>query len=218
MLGPDKRQKLISFALDRMNPRLLAWAYRRVQTVPFLQARIEHQYSELLSGVEAELKPYKGRFKAHTRLPKTGTPSTELLAEMSLLAEQEHERWQRGYVSGAVYNGRPDHVKLLSDVYALHSQSNPLHADVWPSATKYESEIVAMTGELLGAAALPRGGGEEVCGTVTSGGTESILLAMKAYRDQARALRNITRPEIVVSETAHAAFDKAAEYFGITRV
>lgn len=218
MLGPDKRQKLISFALDRMNPRLLAWAYRRVQTVPFLQARIERQYSELLSGVETELKPYKGRFKAHTRLPKTGTPSADLLAEMKLLAEQEHERWQRGYVSGAVYNGRADHVKLLSEVYTLHSQSNPLHADVWPSATKYESEIVSMTAELLGAAALPRGGGEEVCGTVTSGGTESILLAMKAYRDQARALRNITRPEIVMSETAHAAFDKAAEYFGITRV
>jgi glutamate/tyrosine decarboxylase-like PLP-dependent enzyme len=109
-------------------------------------------------------------------------------------------------------------VQLLNEVYALHSQSNPLHADVWPSATKYESEIVAMTANLLGASALPRGAAEDVCGTVTSGGTESILLAMKAYRDQARAQRSITRPEIVVPETAHAAFDKAAEYFGIQRI
>jgi glutamate/tyrosine decarboxylase-like PLP-dependent enzyme len=218
MLVNDKRRKLITMALDRVNPKLLAWAYRRVSTVPFLQTRIERQYAELLQGVEAELKPYKGRFKAYERLPKAGMPSEELLAEMRLLADQEHERWQQGYVSGAVYNGRPEHVKLLTEVYALHSQSNPLHADVWPSATKYESEIVAMTADLLGASALPRDQAEEVCGTVSSGGTESILLAMKAYRDQARAQRSITRPEIVVPETAHAAFDKAAEYFGIQRV
>jgi glutamate/tyrosine decarboxylase-like PLP-dependent enzyme len=218
MLGSDKRRQLISAALDRVNPKLLAWAYRRVQGVPFLQARLERQYAELLSGVEAELKPYQGRFKAYERLPRTGIGSEELLAEMRRLAEQEHERWQQGYVSGAVYNGRPEHVQLLNEVYALHSQSNPLHADVWPSATKYESEIVAMTANLLGASALPRGAAEDVCGTVTSGGTESILLAMKAYRDQARAQRSITRPEIVVPETAHAAFDKAAEYFGIQRI
>ncbi|RMF61040.1 MAG: aminotransferase class V-fold PLP-dependent enzyme, partial [Calditrichaeota bacterium] len=132
----------------------------------------------------------------------------------------ERERWDEGYVSGAVYHGGREHVAFLNQVYALHSQSNPLHADLWPSATKYEAEVVAMTAKMLGAqetdvTAHPD---EAICGTVTSGGTESILLAMKTYRDWARETRGITRPEMIVPVTAHAAFDKAEQYFGIKKV
>jgi sphinganine-1-phosphate aldolase len=82
-----------------------------------------------------------------------------------------------------------------------------MHADLWPSTVRFEAEIVAMTAAMLN--------GPEAVGTVTSGGTESILLAMKAYRDQARAERRIARPEMVIPTTAHAAFLKAAEYFRI---
>jgi len=57
-----------------------------------------------------------------------------------------------------------------------------------------------------------------VCGVVTSGGTDSIMLAVKAYRDRARARKKIFRPEIVIPSTAHAAFDKAAECFGVRAV
>ncbi|MCJ7513105.1 MAG: aminotransferase class V-fold PLP-dependent enzyme, partial [Anaerolineales bacterium] len=59
---------------------------------------------------------------------------------------------------------------------------------------------------------------DPVCGTVSSGGTESILLAMKTYRDWARATKGITAPEIIAPVTAHAAFDKAAQYFGLRLV
>jgi sphinganine-1-phosphate aldolase len=55
----------------------------------------------------------------------------------------------------------------------------------------------------------------EIGGTVSSGGTESILLAMKAYRDWGRERKGIARPEIITPVTAHAAFEKAARYFGI---
>jgi glutamate/tyrosine decarboxylase-like PLP-dependent enzyme len=89
-----------------------------------------------------------------------------------------------------------------------------LHPDLWPSITKFEAEVVAMTSAMLhGADADP-----PACGTVTSGGTESILLAMRTYRDHARVTRGITDPEVVAPETAHAAFDKAAQYFGIRLV
>ncbi|MHB8593005.1 MAG: aminotransferase class V-fold PLP-dependent enzyme, partial [Acidimicrobiales bacterium] len=70
-------------------------------------------------------------------------------------------------------------------------------------------------GSMLGGG---EGGVESVCGTVSSGGTESILLAMRTYRDRARAERGITDPEIVVPVSAHAAFDKAAHYFNIRLV
>jgi sphinganine-1-phosphate aldolase len=70
-----------------------------------------------------------------------------------------------------------------------------------------------MTASMLGGDAVPG-----VCGVVSSGGTESILLAMKAYRDWARVSRRITRPEVIAPVTAHTAFDKAAECFGIRLV
>jgi sphinganine-1-phosphate aldolase len=200
--------------LGAVSPRLLGWAYRRARALPFVRERLERGYSEVLASAEAGLRPYRGRALSHARLPATGTPSATVIEEMQKLAELERERWQAGYVSGAVYHGDPEHIELLSRAYALHSQSNPLHADVWPSATKYESEIVSMTAGLLGAGEA----GVPISGTVTSGGTESILLAMKAYRDHARETRGITRPELVAPVTAHAAFDKAAEYFGIRRV
>jgi glutamate/tyrosine decarboxylase-like PLP-dependent enzyme len=57
-----------------------------------------------------------------------------------------------------------------------------------------------------------------VCGTVTSGGTESILVAMKTYRDRAREEKGITEPEMILPLTAHVAFDKAGQYFNIKQV
>jgi sphinganine-1-phosphate aldolase len=98
---------------------------------------------------------------------------------------------------------------------------NPLHADLWPSAAKYEAEIVSMTAAMLGGDAVGSDDpGRQIVGTVTAGGTESILLAMKAYRDRARARarRRISRPEVVAPTTAHVAFDKAAQYFRIKLV
>jgi glutamate/tyrosine decarboxylase-like PLP-dependent enzyme len=116
-----------------------------------------------------------------------------------------------------VYHGADDHVEFLTKVYAINSQSNPLHADLWPSVSKFESEIVSMTANMLGAgqSGAEPGTPEEICGVVSSGGTESILLAMKTYRDYARDKKGITEPQMIVPTTAHAAFDKAAEYFGI---
>lgn len=61
-------------------------------------------------------------------------------------------------------------------------------------------------------------GDREVCGAMTSGGTESILTAVKASRDYMRARKGIRRPEMVVGQSAHAAFFKAAEYFNVKLV
>lgn len=95
--------------------------------------------------------------------------------------------------------------------FSRYALSNPLHPDLFPSVRKMESEVVSMVLRLFN--------GNDACvGTMTSGGTESILLAMKAYRDYARKFRGVTDPEIVVPVTAHAAFDKAAAYFCIKLV
>ena len=166
---------------------------------------------------EASIKSYRQRFETYRRIPAKGRSRDAILAEMEAMRALEAARWGAGYASGAVYHGDDAHIDFLSKVYAIHSQSNPLHADLWPSAVKFESEIVAMTAAMLGAdrAGAAPGAADEICGTVSSGGTESILLAMKAYRDRARDKQGVTKPEMIVPTTAHAAFHKAAQYFNI---
>ena len=173
-------------------------------------------FGELMQQVVLRLKPYRGVFPTRSRLPATGIPRPDVLAEIHKMAEQERSRWRVGRVSGAVYHGDDAHVAFLNEVYALQSQNNPLHADVWPSTSKFEAEIVAMTAAMLGGDSVGASDpSASICGVVTSGGTESILLAMKAYRDWARQEKGIERPEILAPTSAHAAFDKAAEYFGM---
>jgi glutamate/tyrosine decarboxylase-like PLP-dependent enzyme len=173
-------------------------------------------FADLYQEILRTLKPYRDRFERRSALPGRGLPRQDVLNEIRELSELETGRWRGGQVSGAVYHGDPEYVAFLHQVYAAHSQSNPLHADVWPSTTKFEAEIVAMTASMLGAAAAAQADPPaDVCGTVTSGGTESILLAMKTYRDWGRAEKGIEQAEIVAPTTAHAAFDKAAGYFGM---
>jgi glutamate/tyrosine decarboxylase-like PLP-dependent enzyme len=169
-----------------------------------------------MADLARQLKPYRDKFPSFRGLPADGLARAEVTRLVEQMAAAEERTWQDGYASGAVYHGDPEHVAFLSDIYRTQSQSNPLHPDLWPSATKFEAEIVAMTASMLGAdQAAP---GMPVAGTVSSGGTESILLAMKAYRDFARARRGIAEPEIVAPVTAHAAFDKAARFFDMRLV
>jgi len=195
--------------LSRVGPRLSALLFRAAKRLPPVARRLEAEYARIVGrlGEEAGLD---SSGPVTTRLPAAGLPRAEVLAALEGASAREQRRWQEGFASGAVYHGDPGHIDFLNRVYAAHSQSNPLHADLWPATVRLEAEIVAMTAAMLH--------GDAAVGTVTSGGTESILLAMKAYRDHARHRRGITRPQMVVPQTAHAAFDKAAGYFGIELV
>lgn len=199
--------------LNRVNPRHLARAEKVLRAVPGVEPRMEAEYSGLLSELEPSLKPYRNALASYPQLPEVGRPRAEIIGEMEKLQASERARWETGFVSGAVYHGDEAHIDLLNRVYALNSQSNPLHSDVFPSTSKFEAEIVSMTAHLMGADEAA-----ESSGTVSSGGTESILLAMKTYRDYARDARGIREPEMVVPVSAHAAFDKAAQYFNIKQV
>ena len=108
---------------------------------------------ELMAALERQLKPYRGELPSFPRLPEDGVPRAEVAGLVERLAAAEESRWRDGFASGAVYHGAPEHVAFLNRVYAAQSQSNPLHPDLWPSATKFEAEIVAMTADMLGAAA-----------------------------------------------------------------
>lgn len=91
---------------------------------------------------------------------------------------------------------------------AAYAGANGLDPTAFPSLLRMENELVGFAAGLLDA---PDG----VVGSVTSGGTESVLLAVLTARD---ANPEITRPKLVVPSTAHAAFHKAAHYFGVELV
>ncbi len=198
--------------LGRLNPRLLASVEKGMKAIPAVSQKIEDEYAAIMVELEGSTKPYKNKFASFTQIPELGRDHADILRDMEAMRALEESHWKDGFVSGAVYHGDQEHIDFLNQVYAINSQSNPLHADVWPSTTKFEAEIVAMTGNMLG------GAGQDVCGTLSSGGTESILLAMKTYRDWAREKKGITKPEMIVPITAHAAFDKASQYFNIKTI
>lgn len=206
--------------LKHVPPQWISVAERYLQRIPVVRERVSRETDAMLSEMEGGLKPYRGQVATYTRLPEQGRPREEVLREMEQMNGREKDKWKEGYVSGAVYHGDSEHIDFLNQVYALNSQSNPLHADLWPSATKFEAEVVAMTAHMLGAAEANAGrpAEEHICGSLSSGGTESIMLAVKTYRDQARAERGILGPQMVAPASAHPAFDKAAHYFGVRMV
>jgi glutamate/tyrosine decarboxylase-like PLP-dependent enzyme len=210
-------KKLNQGFIGKLNPKIATWFFNRLKKLPAVERKVELEFDNLLDDLEAAVKPYRQQFDTYAAIPDTGREASAILAEMKALSDLEQPKWKDGYASGAVYHGDEAHIDFLNQVYTLNSQSNPLHTDLWPSSAKYESEIVSMTAGMLGADPQTDavGPNSEICGVVTSGGTESILLAMKTYRDWAHDQKNITQPEIIVPVSAHAAFDKAAEYFKI---
>ena len=197
--------------LGMLPPWLVKIIEKYINKIPSVRKEIDRQTDEIMKDIAEDLRPYRKDFSSFTEIPAEGKSREDILAEMQGMADQEKDKWKDGLVSGTVYHGDQDHIDFLNKVYAMNSQTNPLHSDVFPSISKYESEIIAMTANMLGA----KNANSEVCGSVSSGGTESILLAMKTYRDRAKAEKGITNPEMVVPVTAHAAFNKASEYFKI---
>jgi len=154
--------------------------------------------------------PYAKEFGIHDHLPESGTPRAEVLDQLSAMARAEDPTWETGKCSGTMYCGDHEHYDFINQAFSKFSHVNALQRDMCPSATKFESEIIAMTLDMLGA---KLDGDAQPAGLVTTGGTNSIVHAVLAYREHA-ASRTRT-PNLIKPETAHPAFDKACHLFGI---
>ncbi|CAM9160866.1 unnamed protein product [Ectocarpus fasciculatus] len=105
--------------------------------------------------------------------------------------------------------GCSEDAQVLWKSWELFMHTNALNPMMYPSLRRMENEIVSMTSWMLN-------GDAEVAGSLTTGGTESILMAVKTYREWAKAARGyLPNPNMVVSQTIHPAFEKAAHYFNI---
>jgi sphinganine-1-phosphate aldolase len=140
-------------------------------------------------------------------LPEVGLAHDEIVS--ALAAKRANDaRWQEGRTFGMVYDGGPSVHAVAEAAALMFLHDNALNTMAFPSLGEIQSEVVGAVRELLH-------GPDTAAGFMTSGGTESILMAVKAARERARAERGISEPEMVIPESAHAAFHKAGHYFGV---
>ncbi|XDT20246.1 Pyridoxal-dependent decarboxylase conserved domain [Nakaseomyces glabratus] len=185
------------------------WIFQRLLESPLLRGSVNKEVSKAVAGMEKELIKNDDQLADFEVLPKEGLSSESINSELDKLNSiLPHTSWEQGRVSGAVYHGGKELIKLQSEAFEKYCVANQLHPDVFPAVRKMEAEVVSMTLKMFNAP-------ETGCGTTTSGGTESLLLACLSAKVYGLKHRGITEPEMIVPVTAHAGFDKAAYYFGI---
>lgn len=179
-----------------------------LKRLPFVRGMIMGEINKLKRSIEEDLiKKNKGQAFMKT-MPVKGIPHEKVIKMADeYLKLSEDVSWREGAMSGCVFSADDDLLRLTTDIYSRFAWSNMLHSDVFADVRKMEAEVVRWTCRLFN-------GDDDSCGSMSSGGTESIMLACRAYRQLAYS-RGIRKPEMVCPVTAHAAFDKAADYFNI---
>lgn len=144
------------------------------------------------------------------QIPAQGRSAKDLLAQIDD-AHRADIDWRGGRAFSLVYNvGDHDHEELIEQVGVRYLHDNALNPFKYPSVLQMELDVISMTCQLLGT--------EPNAGSMSSGGTESIFLAVQVARDHARATRSIAEPQLLTPSTAHPAFAKAAKYLDMEHV
>ncbi len=178
--------------------------------VPSVARHIASEEQKVTKDFEKELS--NAMPAEHRALPEVGLKKDAVVKVLQRRADADKALWDglhKGKVSGTVYHGGAEIQSLLEKSYGMFSLANPLHSDLFNNCRNMEAEVISMVGALFGQA--------QAAGCVTTGGTESILMACKGARDWGIKVKGISanKTNMVVPVTAHAAFDKASQYFGI---
>lgn len=139
-------------------------------------------------------------------IPEKGRSYEEILQELDNFGKDD-PMYKEGKTWSLVYYLDKEYTDFLQDAYAKYFSANGLNPTAFKSLKRLEKEVLNFTAELFHV-------DDNACGVMTSGGTESCLLAVKTYRDLGKT-KGIKKPEMIVPETAHVAWDKGAEYFGV---
>lgn len=142
----------------------------------------------------------------HEFAPIKGRPYDEILEELNSFGINDPD-YKNAKTWSLVYYLNADYTQFLQDAYGKYFSANGLNPTAFKSLKRLEKEILKFTAQLFHV-------DDNACGVVTSCGTESCMLAVKTYRDLGRS-KGIRKPEMIIPETAHVAWDKGAEYFGV---
>merc|ERR1712226_76807 len=201
---------------------------RTLRQIPGVEGLLQQVLSKEVKNFTSQTKS-TGVAKRVT-IPAEGVPHKELLEEMEKLKGGDQNP-EEGKLFAYVYTAEddtfdaqteaydkfcettgmtPDHESVVRSFHHAFMHENALNPMVFPSLRRFENETISMTAAMMH-------GDEKVVGSLTSGGTESVLMAMKAYRDMARKVwPKIKNPEMVAPITIHPCHEKAAHYFGFT--
>jgi sphinganine-1-phosphate aldolase len=142
------------------------------------------------------------------KIPKKGKSRKEVMAALADIRKDDL-KWQDGRAFGYVFDPGEEIMAVAKDAYMMFLSENGLDFSVFKSLQRFERDLARFAASHLS-------GDENVVGNFTSGGTESILLAVKTARDYARTQRpEIKNPEMILPTTGHSAFHKAAHYLDI---
>eukprot|EP01123_Difflugia_compressa_P016165 TRINITY_DN972_c1_g1_i1.p1 TRINITY_DN972_c1_g1~~TRINITY_DN972_c1_g1_i1.p1 ORF type:complete len:554 (-),score=91.42 TRINITY_DN972_c1_g1_i1:15-1445(-) len=180
--------------------------------LPYIKDRVEMEVQKNLEGLKRDLlgtEEERKKFKKFVTLPQSGLTEEEIERELDTYVSMAPHAFEDGKISGAVYNGDKKITQLVNSAMEKFTWSNPLHPKLFPGIRKMEAEIISMVVDMYNGTAIG------ACGSMTSGGTESILMSVRTHKEWAKAHKGITRPHMIVPVTAHAAFDKGADYFDV---
>ncbi len=142
------------------------------------------------------------------QLPAQKSSKEEILKRLKDMKANDI-KWEDGRCFCLVYQGHTELYEVMKEAYGLYISENALNPAAFPSLKNMENEVVSMTKNLLG-------GTKQSCGNMTSGGSESILMAVKSAREWAKVHKpEIKEPEIIAPSSVHPACNKACHYFGI---
>jgi sphinganine-1-phosphate aldolase len=182
-----------------------------VRVVPGAQQLLDQQLETEVDGAMENMFNTEGLSEQLNSIPEIGMHQKELLTKMQ--GWKDSNRVEKGKLFAYVYDSDVDTIwETVQAAHNIFMVDNALNPVAFPTLRYLENEVVGMAISMLH-------GPPEACGVMSTGGTESILLAVKTYRDRARAIwPHITEPEIVLPATGHPAFFKAAHYLGLTAI
>ncbi len=140
-------------------------------------------------------------------LRPTGLSHDEIITTLHQMKVND-VRWRDGRAFTLAYSAGEDVLAVAEEAYRAFGSENALNTDAFPSLRAIQAQVVDIVVDWLQ-------GDPNAAGFMTSGGTESILLAVKASRERGKKERGITQPNVVLPTSAHAAFEKACYYFGL---
>jgi len=191
-----------------IHQRFLGYILSCARSLPFVEKKIQAEFKGIREEIIESIHKYDKERVFIKQLPQNGFSAEEVVEKAKEYGNMGSFDVDGGRVSGAVYTDREaDFIDMLAEVFKLYAYSNPLHPDVFPGVRKMEAEVVRMVADMYH-------GPPESCGAMSTGGTESIMLACLAYRNRAQSM-GIAEPNMVIPVTAHAAFDKAGFAFNI---
>lgn len=188
-------------------------------TLPGVGGAVQAQIKKEMEKIEQKIL---GDGDEHALLALPANRSTPSQVIETIRALKEKENFSSGKKWAGIYHdvtGTNELEELQSEVWSMYNNSNSLYPEVFPSLRKFEAEIVQMYINLLhgDSKTLVNNVPNRAVGLLTSGGTESILLAVLAYREWATS-KGIDKPSVICSRAAHGALDKACHYFGVTLI